>query len=197
MRTFLHLSREVSGEFPLAFLAQHSGLDLYPRVAQNLVAAPGYSLIRIIDSDDNTGDAEIDKGIGARRCSAKMGTGLKRHIGRCAPRRFARDFQRLPLCMGTTANGGHCFGDDLAIPDDNTANGRIGVGKARMAARDLDSTRHISLIVIARGHDLRTGVRVARNLGVDLRNNLLEILSVAEIAVNGGITHERHVIEAL
>lgn len=197
MGAFLQLSREVSCQCPLALLAQHSGFDLYPGVAQNLVAAPGNPFIWIIDSNDNAGNAEVDKGVCAGRRSAKMGTGLKRHIGRCAPRRFARDFERLSFRMGTTANGSHGFGDDLTVLDDDAADGGIGIGEARMEARDLESTRHKLLIIGARRHNLSTGVRVTRNLGVDLRNDLFEIFSVTEVAIDGGVAYERHVIETL
>ncbi|ENN85865.1 hypothetical protein RHSP_17832 [Rhizobium freirei PRF 81] len=194
--TVPRLAHEVACQGSPALRLENAGIDFNAGVAQHIDAAPGNALVGIGDADDDARDAVGDQSLGAGWCLAVMRAGFERYIGRRAPRRFTGFGKRLRLGMWTTADSRDATANDHAILDDQAADRRIGGGQPQMRARQADCFRHETLVFRPLRH--WSGVqRIAGDLRVDLVDDVLEILRMGEIAIDGRIAYEGDIIEAL
>lgn len=163
---------------------KHAGMDLDPGITQKAMAAARHTRVRILKRRHDTRNAGRLQGLGAWPGLAMMGTWFKRNKSRGTTRAVASLLQRLGLRMGPAAIlRPACANNMPARIDYDATHGGIGPDTPEAALRKLQRKAHVSVIRVRRR---ARGLRALVFGFVKLPENMLEVLGLPEIAVDGG-----------
>jgi len=128
---------------------QHRFGNCNPGGAQDRVAAPRNTQVRIGQSADDSGDTRRDKRLGAGRGAPVMRARFERDIGSGAARRRTRLIQRHPFRMGATARLGPATPQNTPVLHDHTAHGGVWPDIAKAPTRQRQGQGHIASVSVA------------------------------------------------
>ena len=123
-------------------IGKQPGFDPDTATPERFHASAGDPRIRVEQRYDATGDSRFGECIGAGGRLTMVCAGLERYICGCARGHSVNSPERFHFGMRATAGSGPPGGKELAVLDENAANGGIGPGTPQRAPGEVQAARH-------------------------------------------------------